>query len=56
VLLTGRGSLPAEMGGNDPTPQRNWEAFVVNTRKKLAEEAPQVHKRRRAMTQAELPE
>jgi hypothetical protein len=29
------------MGGNDLTRQRNWEGFVVNTRKKLAEAALQ---------------
>jgi hypothetical protein len=32
------------MGGNDLTHQRNWESFVVNTRKKLAEEALQVRR------------
>ena len=55
-LLTGLGSLPTAMGGNDLTRQRNWEGFVVNTRKKLAEAALQVRKRLRAMRQNELPE
>ena len=42
LYLSSLAQLPAIMGGNDLTTRRKWEAFVYDTRKKLAAKAHQL--------------
>jgi hypothetical protein len=42
LYLSSLAQLPAIVGGNDLPARRKWEAFVYDTRKRLAEKALQL--------------
>jgi hypothetical protein len=53
LYLSSLAQLPAIMGGNDLTTRRKWEAFVFDTRKRLADKALQLAVEAERMIDAE---